>query len=300
MDKIFETLAIPKYLYNPIILLAWIILIWIIGRLVKYQIGKTKLGNEIHYKAKKAVTFGSYAFFLIVLVVLYSSSLAGFTVALGVAGAGIAFALQEVIASFAGWLALLFGNFYKPGDRVQLGGIKGDVIDIGILRTTLMEIGQWVDGDLYNGRIVRIANSFVFKEPVFNYSHDFPFLWDEIKIPIKYGSDYEKARAIFYKVVTEVTSDFSKEAISTWATMTYKYRVENAKTDAIVTLVANDNWIEFTIRYVVDYKRRRITKDQLFTSILNELKNTTASVTLASATFEVTSLPSLSINLKKD
>jgi small-conductance mechanosensitive channel len=60
------------------------------------------------------------------------------------------------------------------GDRVQLGGIKGDVMDIGVLRTTIMET-EWVDGDLYNGRIVLIA-SYVFKEPVFNYSGDFPFM----------------------------------------------------------------------------------------------------------------------------
>ena len=63
-----------------------------------------------------------------------------------------------------------------------------------MLRTTLMELGQWVNGDLYNGRIVRIANSFVFKEPVFNYSADFPFLWDEITLPVRYGSDWKLAR----------------------------------------------------------------------------------------------------------
>ena len=70
---------------------------------------------------------------------------------IGVAGAGIAFALQEIIASFAGWFAIALSNFYRTGDRVQLGGIKGDVIDIGVLRTTLMEVGEWVKGDLYTG-----------------------------------------------------------------------------------------------------------------------------------------------------
>ena len=73
---------------------------------------------------------------------------------------------------------------------MQLGGIKGDVIDVNVLRTTLMETGQWVDGDLYNGRIVRIANSFVFKEPVFNYSGDFPFLWELSFGPISFSSLY--------------------------------------------------------------------------------------------------------------
>jgi small-conductance mechanosensitive channel len=80
----------------------------------------------------------------------------------------------------------MFGGFYNSGDRVQLGGIKGDVMDIGVLRTTIMETGQWVDGDLYNGRIVLIAASF-FKEPVFNYSGDFPFMGRN-QNSIQYGS----------------------------------------------------------------------------------------------------------------
>jgi len=81
---------------------------------------------------------------------IFSDKLGNLTVAFGVAGAGIAFALQEVIASIAGWVAVSFSNFYSVGDRVQLGGITGDVIDIGVLRTTLMETGQWVKGDQYN------------------------------------------------------------------------------------------------------------------------------------------------------
>ena len=300
MDQILNNLNIPEYWHKPIILFLWVLVLWVLGRLIKSQISKVKLGNDVQYNTKKAITFATYILFFIIIIVTYRASLGGLTVALGVAGAGIAFALQEIIASFAGWLALLFGNFYKTGDRVQLGGIKGDVIDIGILRTTLMETGQWVDGDLYNGRIVRIANSFVFKEPVFNYSHDFPFLWDEIKVPVRYGSDYDLARAILNTVVFGITGEFSKEAAKTWSTMTAKYRVEDAKTDPIVTLIANDNWVEFTIRYVVEYKRRRITKDLLFTKILKEVGFTDGKVQLASATFELTSLPELSINLRND
>ena len=132
---------------------------------------------DIRYRARKVVTFSGVLLVFLVLIAGFSSNLSNLTLALGAASAGIAFALQEVIASFAGWLALVLGGFYRIGDRVELGGIKGDVIDISILRTTLMEMGSWVDGDLYNGRIVRVANSFVFKEPVFNYSGEFPFFF---------------------------------------------------------------------------------------------------------------------------
>lgn len=300
MENILNTLNIPEHWHTPIVLGIWLVALWLLGKVIKAQISKSNISNDIRYSAKKAITFATYLLFLLVILFTYSSKLEGLTVALGVAGAGIAFALQEVIASFAGWLALLFGNFYKPGDRVQLGGIKGDVIDIGILRTTLMETGQWVDGDLYNGRIVRIANSFVFKEPVFNYSSDFPFLWDEIKVPVRYGSNHEQARQIFTKVVNSVTGDFSNHAAATWGTVQKKYRVENAKTEPIVTLIATDNWIEFTLRYVVDFKSRRITKDKLYTAILNEVTATSGTVQLASATLELTTVPHVSVTLKND
>jgi small-conductance mechanosensitive channel len=146
-----------------------------------------------------------YVVALIFIAIVYSDQLGGITVVLGVASAGIAFALQEVIISVAGWISIMVGNIFNTGDRIKMGGIKGDVIDLGVLRTTIMEVNEWVDGDLYNGRIVRVANSFVFKEPVFNYSSDFPFLWDEIKIPIKYGSNYSATKEIISKVGQEIT-----------------------------------------------------------------------------------------------
>jgi small-conductance mechanosensitive channel len=158
--------------------------IWIIIKAVQRNLFSKIKNNDNRYRAKKFSSFLGFFLTIVLLTVVYRDKLGGLTVSLGAAGAGIAFALQEVMTSFAGWLAIMFGGFYKTGDRVQLGGIKDDVMDIGVLRTTIMETGQWVDGDLYNSRIVLVASSFVFKEPVFNYSYDFPFLWDEIKIPI--------------------------------------------------------------------------------------------------------------------
>jgi small-conductance mechanosensitive channel len=169
------------------------------------------------------------------------------------------------------------------------------VIDIGVLRSTLMEIGQWVNGDLYNGRVVKIANSFVFKEPVFNYSSDFPFLWDEITVPVRYGSDYRAAYSLLEKVVTEVAGDYVNEAKEPWKTIVEKFMIEDARVEPMVTLVANDNWMEFTVRYVVDYKVRRTTKDALFRRILEEIERTEGKVALASATFELVGVPPITV-----
>lgn len=295
---------IQKYLYNPTVgkLVTFVIgvaIIWMLIKLLQKNIFSKIKDNDNRYKAKKISTFVGYLATVIFLTVIFSEKLGGLTVALGVAGAGIAFALQEVIASFAGWLAIMFGGFYNSGDRVQLGGIKGDVMDIGVLRTTIMETGQWVDGDLYNGRIVLIANSYVFKEPVFNYSGDFPFLWDEIKIPIQYGSDYDKAREIILRAGIEVAGDLTIKSKQKWTSLQNKYRLEDAKTEPMITLVANDNWAEYTLRYVVGYKKRRITKSELFTKILTEIETTNGAVKMASTTFQLVQAPDFNVNVKK-
>lgn len=295
---------IQEFLFNPTIgkistILIGVAFIWIIVKTLQKKLFSRIDDSDNRYRAKKLSTFIGYLLTLILLIIVFSDKLSGLTVALGVAGAGIAFALQEVIASFAGWLAILFGDFYKTGDRVQLGGIKGDVMDIGVLRTTIMETGQWVDGDLYNGRIVLIANSYVFKEPVFNYSGDFPFLWDEIKIPIQYGSNYEKTTSILQKIGTEVAGDLTQQSKEKWVKLQHKYLLEDAQTEPMVSLIANDNWVEFTLRFVVSYKKRRATKTELFTRILKEIEATNGEIKFASATFQLVEGADFNVNLRK-
>lgn len=295
---------VKRWLYNPTVgkfvaaFVAILVIITIV-RLVKNSVLRYIDNSDTRYRVRKFITFVGYMATALILTVIFSDKLGGLTVAFGVAGAGIAFALQEVIASVAGWFAITFANFYSPGDRVQLGGIKGDVIDISILRTTLMEVGEWVKGDLYSGRVVRIANSFVFKEPVFNYSGDFPFLWDEIILPIKYGSDHRLAREIMERVVNEEVGDYAQKASVAWNKMLQKFRLEEASIEPTVTLIANDNWLEFTLRYVVDYKKRRGTKDKLFTRILDEFDKTDGRVSFASATFHLVEAPVFDVRLSE-
>jgi small-conductance mechanosensitive channel len=142
-----------------------------------------------------------------------------------------------------------------------------------------------------------VANSFVFKEPVFNYSADFAFLWDEITVPVKYGGDYRLAREILYRVADEVVGDYTDEASAEWKRVVKRYMVEDESTEPTVTLIANDNWMEFTLRHVVDYKRRRSTKDRLFTRILEEFERTDGRVAIASMTVHIVETPVFDVRL---
>ncbi len=281
-----------------ITLLIGVLVIVTAVRMLNRSLARMVEDSEARYRTRKVVTFGGYAAIGILILTIYSGRLGGLTVTLGVAGAGIAFALQEVVASFAGWFAISLSGFYRTGDRVELGGIKGDVIDIGVLRTTLMEVGEWVKGDLYTGRVVRVANSFVFKAPVFNYSGDFPFLWDEITLPVKYGTDWKHARAMLMRVGTEIVGEYTAGARGAWKEITKAYLVEDAMVEPMVSMVANDNWIEFTLRYVTDYKYRRRTKDRIFTRLLEEIEASNGRVAIASATFHLVETPTFDVRLR--
>src|SRR5690606_38985129 len=123
--------------------------------------------------------------------------------------------------------------------------------------------------------------SFVFKEPVFNYSADFPFLWDEIKVPINFGSNYDMAAEIIETASKTVTEDLTGQSRENWKNLQRRYRLEDARTDPQISLVANQNYVEYTLRYVVNYKLRRSTKSKLFRKIIRDIEATGGKVKFA-------------------
>lgn len=262
-------------------------IILIIRFFIKRALNKSIKSTDSKYKARKALNFSVYLFMILVIIIVYNDKINNLGVALGMVAAGIAFALQEVIMSIAGWLNIISAGTISIGQRVKIGSIKGDVIDIGVFSTTLMEVGEWVDGDLYNGRIAVITNSFIFKEEVHNYSGEYPFLWDEIYIPIRTESDYKEARKVFTSILTEVCGEYAEKSQARWNRLTNKYRVEEAQVLPMVSLSFDQNWITFTLRYVVDYKQRRSTKDIIYSRILDAIKEQKGKIRIASSAMEV-------------
>lgn len=286
-------LNIIKY----IILVAFVLtLIQLIRRFLKKQVSDT----AARYKSQKGIEIIGYIILILLSFSYFTGNIKDFTLAIGLFSAGIAFTLQELILSIAGSLYIFIVKVYKPGDRIEINGIKGDVIDVDSIYTTMMEIGQWVSSDNYSGRIVKLSNAFVFKGPIYNYSQDFPFIWDEFNLPIKYGSDVELAKSIVIKIASNTLSEYTTNSKSQWKEVVNKYYIEDALVDPTLAITLTDNWIQFNLRYIVDYKKRRFTKHMLNDEIHNEIKKTKGRVTLASTTFELIKIPEVKINLKQD
>jgi small-conductance mechanosensitive channel len=246
---------------------------------------------DARYRVRKFVVFCGYLAILLFVTILFEDRLGRLSFALGVAGAGVAVALQDVLASIAGAFSIGFSKLYTVGDRVQIGDIRGDVIDIGLLRTTLMETGNWVSKDLYNGRIARIPNSTVLKGSVFNYSQGFRFIWDEIKVVLTGASDSQFARAMLLRVAKEAIGEYLLEAQSSWKTMSDNYQIENPPLEPTVALAVNSGSLEFTVSYVVDYTKRTTMQDRLFTKIAEEVTDSNGRFKWASSATTVISQP---------
>ncbi len=238
---------------------------------------------DARYKVRKFLVFSGYLSILLFLAILFEDRLGRLSFAIGVVGAGVAVALQDVVASIAGAFSIGFSKLYAVGDRVQIGDTQGDVIDIGLLRTTLMETGNWVSRDLYNGRIARIANSTVLRGSVFNYSQGFRFVWDEIYVLFKITSDCQLAKAMLLRAANEAIGEYLVEAQSAWKSMSDNYQSVNPPLEPTLALVVNAGSLEFTVSYVVDYTNRTAMKDQLFTKIVEEVANSDGRLEWASS-----------------
>ncbi|MBT8262438.1 MAG: mechanosensitive ion channel family protein [Bacteroidia bacterium] len=289
MDNNPTSLAFIKYLLWVIVIIA---LIQFFRSLLRRRLPDTRT----RYKTQKGVEVIGYVFLVLLSLSYFTGNIKDFTLAVGLFTAGVAITLQELILSIAGSVYIFFVKVYKPGDRIEINGIKGDVIDIDSIYTTMMEIGEWVSSDNYSGRIVKLSNAFVFKGPVYNYSQDFPFIWDEFNIPIRYESDVELAKSIIIKVASEQLSDYVNTSLDKWKSVVRRYYIEDALVAPTLAISLTDNWIQFNLRYIVDYKKRRFTKHRLNELIALEIENTNGKVKLASTTIEIVRIPTLQMD----
>jgi small-conductance mechanosensitive channel len=214
-------------------------------------------------------------------------------VAGGIVGAGIAFASREVIGCFAGYLSIVTGNLFQIGDRIRIGDVNGDVLDISLLRTTVMEIGEWVKADQYTGRTVTIANSAVFSDPVFNYTQHWRYLWDEIMIPVTYTSNWHQAAEMMLEQGKKCSSPFLTQAQAELGDMMEHYPVlPDTPMEPMIFITMTDNWIEMTLRYIVEAWQRRTVRAQLHRELLQCFEAEPA-ITVASATYDIVGFPPL-------
>lgn len=227
---------------------------------------------ERRYRAAKTIgRIGGFVALLIVFGVLFQRAADLITV-LTVVGAGLAIAMRETLLSIAGWMFIAFRTPYSQGDRIEVGSFQGDVIDIRLLHTTLMEIGGWVKADQSTGRIVHVPNNLVFQAPVYNYTRGFHFIWNEVPFTVTFRSDWKAAREILLSLASESAAVVEQQAKKEIQQMSREYLIHYSILTPFVYVKVTGDGVLLTLRYLCEARKRRGTEHAITMTFLDRVK----------------------------
>lgn len=246
--------------------------------------------DKTRFSFRKAVSLIYSVILVASLIAIWIENPEALLVAYGLIAAGIAISLQDLFRNFAGGMVLFFTRPYSIGDRIEINSKFGDVIDMGLLYTTLMETRLWVGGDQATGRLTIMPNSLVLSSPVHNYTKDHNFIWDEIVVPISYTSDWKSAESKILAVVRRETKQTTERAEKQLAKIRQKYYVPKRAVEPTVFIQMTDNWITFYVRYVTEARERRRVNDHLSRLILDEIQKS-KEIKIASTTLDIVGFP---------
>lgn len=287
----------------------FIVLIVLFSRLAQSLSNRMLRGhrqNRVAFWTRQGIHLVTGVLLLLGLASIWFDDPTRLTTALGLITAGLAFALQKVVTALAGYFVILRGKTFNVGDRIVMGGVRGDVVALGFTQTTIMEMGQpppvqnadpamWVKSRQYTGRIVTVSNARIFDEPVYNYTRDYPYVWEELSVPIKYSTDRERAERILLEIAQQHTVAISSLSEENLREMQRRYVMKPADTDARVYYRLTDNWLELTVRFLAHDHGIRELKDRISRDILREFSK--ADIALGSTTFELIGLPPVRIEV---
>jgi small-conductance mechanosensitive channel len=254
-----------------------VVLRWLAAR----WLAKRVSDPEVLFRARKSVSYLATAIFVVVVSWVWLPFFDDLGTFLGLLSAGIAIALADVFLDIAGWLFIVFRRPFKVGDRIEVDGVAGDVIDVRVFRFTVLEIRNWVDADQSTGRVVHIPNGMLFKHPTANFTEGFYHIWHEVPVLVTFESDWKRAEQLIKQAIEPVA--ISEEELKRHE------RIDNDARDYIIVfnqlstrvfVSTRDSGVLLTARFLVEAKQRRTVQDAVWRSLL-ELLDAEPAVTLA-------------------
>jgi small-conductance mechanosensitive channel len=278
--------VVENFFYTSIVLTVSYLLFSVILSIV--LVGRIT-DPKTRYTANKALSVFSILFIALLCLRIWVTDTSSLIVSYGIIGAALAFALQDVFKNFVGGILVIVSGYYRVGDRISIGDKSGDVMDIGIMNTTLMEIRGWVGGDQPSGRVLVIPNGLVLNTPFYNYTSDHSFVWDEISIPLTYESNWRKARDLILSILKNETGAMTAQAEVEIERIGEKYYLPKKVVEPSVYISITDNWIMLDARYVTDARSRRILRSRINELILLAIEKQ-PDISIESETMTVTSI----------
>ena len=279
------------YIRNLFLTLVTLFVIYLVFEILIQKVFSSRITDQkTRYTLNKLFYILSIALFIAITISIWVEDPTSLLVTYSIIGAGIAFALQDVFKNFVGGMYIMASSLMKVGDRIEIDGHYGDVMDIGIMSTTVMEIKGWVQGDQASGRLVSIPNGYVLSKVAINYTKDHSFIWDELFIPITYESDWRSATSIVMGILNRETESLTEKAQDEIERLGERFYLPRKETEPAVYMTLTDNWISLEARYVTDARNRRIMKNRISGLILEAFESA-ENIAIASETATITVVP---------
>jgi small-conductance mechanosensitive channel len=258
-------------LLNALIVIAVLIAMLLLDGWLQHLLNNPKLDRRQveTLRSIARVALRVVAVIVILLIVIGMPTQLGTMI--GIVGAGLTVALKDFIVAFFGWLILMGRNGIRLGDWVEINGVSGEVVELGMFHTVLMETGNWSDPGHPTGRRVTFTNSFAIEKHYFNFSTSGQWLWDELQVVVPAGRDpYPIVNAIMAQVV-EATADSARQAEQEWQRAVPAQRGKVFSTKPGVNVKPVVGGVEIAIRYITRANERFLLRAKLYQAAVDLL-----------------------------
>lgn len=275
VDWIAENLGVSADTQEKVFASAIAIAVLLIGRWLTLRAIHQRFEEAwVGYRARKVATYVVTVVMLLVLAWIWIDAFTDLPTFLGLVSAGVAIALSDVLKNIAGWIYVLSRRPFRVGDRIEIDGTKGDVVDIRLFRFSVMEVGNWVDADQSTGRLIHVPNGVLFTNQVANYTEGFEYIWHEIPVLITFESDRHVARSIMEEALRRHAPDVERSAGSRIRETARNYHIKIGKLTPIVYMTVKDSGVMLTCRLLVGARNQRDVAEAIWDAILTGFAST--------------------------
>ncbi len=269
MREIFDSFSLAgtssKWAATFVLLLVVLVVRWLIVRTVAQRVDEP----ELVFRTRKGVVYVASLIIIFGLGFIWLEALGDLGTFLGLLSAGLAIALADVFLDMAGWVYILLRRPFRVGDRIETAGFRGDVVDVRLMRFTMLEIGNWVDADQSTGRLVHVPNGRLFREPTANYTEGFAHVWHEMSVVVTFESDWHRAEEIMRTLMAEYAESDGMHAAADVRKASRSYFIRYRDLGATVYVTAIDHGVRLTGRMLVHPKERRTVDDRFWRGLLD-------------------------------
>jgi len=266
-----QRVTIHGMLQSVLWILLIALLIYLVGRLIERYFIDLAADKRRLVTLRAVVWFAAQALGILLIAFVVFGMPNQTPTVIGLAGAGLTVALKDFIVGFVGWFVLMGRNGIRVGDWVEINGVVGEVVEISLLRTTVLETGNWTDSGHPTGRKVTFVNSFAIEGHYFNFSTSGQWLWDEIAISVPTSQNPYPVIEAIQKLVVQETEANTHTAEDEWQKAATRYRVQSFSAKPAINLRPTGGGVEVHVRYITRAQDRQATRAHLYEAIVKLL-----------------------------